>query len=140
MAKQLVLIVEEHPAIGQVIGEVLEEEISDVETTIASDGLAGVRAARSLRPDLVLLDLDRPGIDGCEVARWLKSDPSTTGIPVVALTAPRHPGDRKRALAAGCDDYVRPSLSDRARFDRFLQTIRGYLHRDCSPRALVESG
>jgi CheY-like chemotaxis protein len=75
----------------------------------ASDGGAGLAAAAREAPDLVLLDLDLPVMDGWEVARRLKADAATRRIPVVALSAHAMPGDRERALAAGCDDHdVKP--------------------------------
>ena len=76
---------------------------------VARDGASGVEAARSERPDLVLMDLGLPVLDGWEAARLLKADPSTSGIPIIALSAHAMPGDRGRALDAGCDDYdVKP--------------------------------
>lgn len=72
---------------------------------IAVDGEAGIAAARRERPDLILMDLSLPGVDGWEATRRLKTDPGTKSIPVIALSAHAMAGDRKKALAAGCDDY-----------------------------------
>ncbi len=71
----------------------------------AEDGEQGLRMCRELPPDLVLVDLGLPGIDGFEVARQLKADPLTTPIRVIALTARALTSDQEAALAAGCDDY-----------------------------------
>ncbi len=72
---------------------------------VAGDGQAGVAAAREHLPDLILLDLGLPVLDGWEVARLLKGDERTRAIPIIALSAHAMEGDRTRALAAGCDDY-----------------------------------
>jgi two-component system, cell cycle response regulator DivK len=75
------------------------------EVQISVDGTQGIEMARSLKPDLILMDLDLPGIDGLEATRRLKAETDTSKIPIVALTANAMTGDRERALAAGCDDY-----------------------------------
>src|SRR5205814_10196778 len=75
------------------------------EVQVSVDGAQGIEMARSLKPDLILMDLDLPGIDGLEATRRLKSDTDTREIPIVALTANAMAGDRERALAAGCDVY-----------------------------------
>ena len=72
---------------------------------MAVDGLEGVEAVKAHRPDIVLMDLSLPGIDGYEATRRLKADAATVTIPIIALTAHAMPEDRKRALDAGCDDY-----------------------------------
>ncbi len=75
------------------------------EVLIAEDGRAGVDLATTERPDLILLDMSLPVMDGWEAAGHLKANPQTQEIPVVALTAHAMEGDREKALAAGCDDY-----------------------------------
>jgi CheY-like chemotaxis protein len=72
---------------------------------IANDGEQGVAMAASEQPDLVLMDLSLPGIDGWEAARRLKAAPETNRIPIIALTAHVMPGDREKALGAGCDEF-----------------------------------
>ena len=72
---------------------------------IATDGVQGVAMAGSERPDLIVMDLTLPEMDGWEATRRIKTDPATKHIPVVALTANAMEGDREKALAAGCDDF-----------------------------------
>ncbi len=72
---------------------------------VAEDGLEGLSIARSEMPDLVIMDLSLPGIDGWEATRRLKADAATASIPVIALTAHAMSTDRDKALAAGCDDF-----------------------------------
>src|SRR6266403_4249557 len=72
---------------------------------VATDGTQGVTMAISEQPDLILMDLTLPDINGEEATRRLKADPATRHIPVIALTANAMNGDREKAIAAGCDDF-----------------------------------
>jgi CheY-like chemotaxis protein len=75
------------------------------EVVVAVDGGEGIDAARTEAPDLILMDMGLPGLDGWEATRQLKAAPETGGIPIIALTAHAMAGDQEKALAAGCDDY-----------------------------------
>jgi len=76
------------------------------EVVAAESGPHGIELAERVAPDLILLDIQLPGMDGYAVARALKSDPERRSIPIVAVTSYAMVGDRERALAAGCDGYL----------------------------------
>jgi two-component system cell cycle response regulator DivK len=80
-------------------------ERSGFAVVVAADGEQGIEMARTERPDLILMDLSLPVLDGWEATRRLKAAAETRSIPVVALSAHAMPGDREKALEAGCDDY-----------------------------------
>ena len=75
------------------------------DTLVAEDGRKGIEMARVEMPDLILMDVNLPDIDGLEATRQLKADETTRAIPVIALTAHAMTGDKERALDAGCEDY-----------------------------------
>jgi CheY-like chemotaxis protein len=75
------------------------------EVLVAENGQAGVELTISERPDLILMDMSLPVMDGWEATRRIKADPATTGIPIIALSAHAMASDREAALQAGCDDY-----------------------------------
>ncbi len=83
----------------------------------ADDGLTGVEMAREHVPDLILMDISLPGIDGVEATQRIKAYDKTTKIPIVALTANAMRGDRERFIAAGCDDYLPKPISTRELLD-----------------------
>ncbi|ACA17935.1 response regulator receiver protein [Methylobacterium sp. 4-46] len=98
-----ILLVEDHEEIWDFLSRRLTRR--GYEVVMAHDGDAGVQQARSLRPDVILLDMNLPVLDGWSVARALKSSPDTQSIPIIALTAHAMSGDREKAIQAGCDDY-----------------------------------
>jgi len=89
----------------------------------AEDGEASVALAEQRRPDLILMDLSLPRIDGWEATRRLKSSATTRAIPVIALTAHAMQGDAERALAVGCDGYLSKPIDE----DLLFRTIRSVL-------------
>jgi two-component system cell cycle response regulator DivK len=101
MAK--VLVVEDNDMNRDMLTRRLERKGYQVH--MAMDGQQGVSMARADRPDLILLDMSLPSLDGWEVARQIKADPITQHIPIIALTAHVMAGDREKCLSAGCDDY-----------------------------------
>jgi CheY-like chemotaxis protein len=95
---------------------------------IAVDGRQGIAMAAAQRPDLILMDLSLPELDGWDATRLLKSAGETKGIPVIALSAHAMTGDREKALAAGCDDFAtKPVDFDqlRTKIDALLPARRG---------------
>ena len=99
------------------------------ETLIAVDGGQAVDVARAEAPDLILMDMSLPILDGWEATRKLKAAPETRGIPVIALTAHAMAGDREKALEAGCDDYDTKPVE----FARLLAKIQSLLERKAAP-------
>lgn len=98
-----VLIVEDNEMNRDMLSRRLQRKGYEIE--IAEDGQAGVNAAIGGKPDIVLMDMSLPIMDGWEATRQLKANPDTQGIPVIALTAHAMAGDRQKALDAGCDEY-----------------------------------
>jgi CheY-like chemotaxis protein len=104
MSKGRILVVEDNMDNYQLVRFILERAGYDV--FLAVNGLDGVDAARLQKPDLILMDLGMPEMDGWLAAQKLKTNEATKSIPLYALTAHTLPGERKRALQAGCDGYV----------------------------------
>jgi|SRR5690242_16791471 two-component system, cell cycle response regulator DivK len=98
-----ILVVEDNEMNRDMLSRRLERK--GFEVVMAADGQQGVDLAASEGPDLILMDMDLPVIDGWEATRRVKSREGTRGIPVIALTAHAMVGDRDKAMAAGCDDY-----------------------------------
>ncbi len=99
------------------------------EVAIAVDGEQGVAMARSESPDLILMDMSLPVLDGWEATRQLKAAPETQAIPVIALTAHAMAGDREKAVEAGCDDYdIKP-----IEMPRLLEKIEALLGGKTAP-------
>lgn len=99
-----ILVVEDDTDNRCIVAKVLSVEGYQVIEAI--DGVEALAQARAEHPDLILMDLALPNMDGWEATRRLKSDPATRSIPVVALTAFAMRGDEEQARAAGCDDYI----------------------------------
>jgi two-component system cell cycle response regulator DivK len=95
----------------------------------ATDAEAGLTMARAEKPNLILMDIQLPGMDGLEATRLLKQDDATRGIPVIALTALAMKGDEERIRAAGCDGYVAKPM----RYQEILATIAALLEPKPEP-------
>src|SRR4030095_1336089 len=93
---------------------------------VATDGEQGVAMAATERPDLILMDLGLPGLDGWEATKRIKSEPETPHIPVIALSAHAMTGDREKALAAGCDDFDTKPVE----MSRLLSKVRALLSKE----------
>jgi CheY-like chemotaxis protein len=107
-----VLIVDDNPTNLKLVAYLVKAQGYEVET--ASDADAALASIAASRPRLILMDLQLPGIDGLELTRRLKADPTTREIKVIALTAYAMKGDHEKAIAAGCDDYVTKPIDTRA--------------------------
>jgi CheY-like chemotaxis protein len=98
-----ILLIEDNEMNRDMLSRRLQRKGYDV--VIAIDGAQGVRLARHEQPDLILMDMSLPILDGWEATRQIKADPTTGAVPVIALTAHAMAGDQERCVAAGCDDY-----------------------------------
>ena len=107
-----ILIVDDNPTNMKLVAYLVRAHGYEVAT--ASDAETALVAIEEHSPNLILMDLQRPGIDGLELTRRLKADPATKDIIIVAVTAYAMKGDQERALAAGCDDYVTKPIDTRA--------------------------
>jgi CheY-like chemotaxis protein len=99
------------------------ELLGDFEVLAAEDGEKGCEMAAAERPDIILMDLEMPVVDGWEATRRLKSNPQTRDIPVIALSAHALAGERERALAVGCNEFDSKPIE----FDRLVATVRRIL-------------
>jgi CheY-like chemotaxis protein len=115
------LVVDDEPANVELIRMIVEDAALEVRFVSARNGEEALARVREATPDLVLMDLMMPVLDGWEATRRLKADPATARIRVVALTAQAMPGDRAHALAAGCDDYITKPIDVRM-IRRLLET------------------
>jgi two-component system cell cycle response regulator DivK len=128
-----ILLVEDNEPSADALARRLERR--DYIVVIAADGHQAVSLARAEQPDLILMDLGLPGIDGWDATAQLKMDPETRHIPIVVLSAHAMPNDRHQALAAGGDDFDTKPVQ----FDRLLEKIQILLstHDDGVPTGLV---
>lgn len=99
------------------------EMLEGFEVLVAQDGQAGYETAASEKPDLILMDLEMPVVDGWEATRRLKSDPGTSDIPIIALSAHALTGAREKALAVGCDEFDTKPVE----FERLIEKIHRLL-------------
>jgi two-component system cell cycle response regulator DivK len=116
-----VLIVEDNPANMKLASFLLESAGHAV--LAATNAEAGLTIARYAHPDLILMDIQLPGMDGLQACALLKKDDATRAIPVIALTALAMKGDEERIRAAGCDGYVAKPI----RYQDFLKTVNAQL-------------
>ena len=106
------------------------------QVVIATDGKAGVAMARSEKPDLILMDMNMPEVDGWEATKQVKADPETADVPVIGLTAHAMGGDREKALAAGCTDYHTKPVE----LPKLLEQIEAILVQRATPPVVAVAG
>jgi two-component system, cell cycle response regulator DivK len=112
MPAKSILIVDDNPVNLKLIRVLLAGEGYDVHTAGDADG--ALRVLKNSSPQLILMDVQLPGIDGLELTRRLKADPATRDIKILGLTAYAMKGDREKILAAGCDGYIAKPIDTRA--------------------------
>ncbi len=110
-----ILIVEDVAYNIELLEQLLEE---DYELVVAGDGAQGVAMAERERPDLILMDMSLPVMDGWEAARRIKSNADLAHIPIIGLSAHAMNGDTEKARTAGCDDYLTKPLNERLLFEK----------------------
>jgi len=116
-----ILVVEDQEDNRQIMRDLLTA--NDYEMTEAENGEEALAAVAKDRPDLILMDIQLPIMDGCEATRRIKADPSLSSIPIIAVTSYALSGDEEKARAAGCNDFVPKPFSPR----HLLAKIRQYL-------------
>lgn len=121
-----ILLVEDNEMNRDMLSRRLERK--GFQVVFAVDGEEGVNMAQSECPDLILMDMSMPVLDGWEASRRIKAHPATAAIPIVALTAHAMTGDREKTLAAGCDDYDTKPVE----FARLLGKITALLDKRCA--------
>jgi two-component system cell cycle response regulator DivK len=128
MMSKRILVIEDQKDNRQILRDLFTS--ADFEVIEAEDGEAGLAAAAAHRPDLILIDIQLPVLDGYEATRRLKADASLRSIPVIAVTSYALDGDDDKARAAGCDAYFSKPFSPR----QLLAKVREYLTADAPTR------
>ena len=124
---QKILLVEDNEINRDMLSRRLERK--GFQVLIAVDGEQGVAVAQSATPDLILMDMDLPVLNGWEATQKLKAAPGTRAIPIIGLTAHAMAGDREKAMAAGCDDYDTKPVE----FSRLLEKIQAQMAKSGKP-------
>jgi DNA-binding response OmpR family regulator len=132
-----ILVIEDDHDIALSLRLKLERD-GGFEVVTADDGAAGLRLAVSQPPDLVLLDVNLPGMDGFEVCRQLRKEPATSATPVIMLTARIGESDRVLGLDLGADDYITKPFSPKEALARVRAVLRRFEHAASGPEALAD--
>jgi two-component system cell cycle response regulator DivK len=117
-----ILVVEDHEENRRIMRDLLTS--ASFEMIEAATGEDGVRVAESERPDLILMDIQLPGLDGYEATRRIKANPALRAIPIIVVTSYALSGDEEKARAAGCDDYVAKPFSPRALLAKVRELLK----------------
>jgi two-component system cell cycle response regulator DivK len=121
-----ILYIEDNPENRLLVRRILEAEGYSVSE--ATDGPSGLETAAETKPDLILLDINLPEIDGYDLARRFRNTPGLQQVPILAVTANVMQGDRERTLEAGCDGYIQKPID----VDRLPDQIRAALKKTCT--------
>ena len=121
MSSGRILIVEDNMDTYELVRFILEK--NGYETFLAVNGRDGVNAASKQKPDLIIMDLSMPEMDGWTATRLIKGNAATSAIPLIALTAHALPADRKRAFDAGCDEYITKPMD----LIDLLETVKSWI-------------
>jgi CheY-like chemotaxis protein len=127
MSKRRILVVEDNMDTYELVHFILEK--SGFETFLAMNGRDGVNAALKQKPDLIIMDMSMPEMDGWTATGVIKKNPQTAAIPLVALTAHALPGDRQRAMDAGCNEYITKPMD----LDDLVEAVQYWLNKKNSP-------
>ena len=123
MSKGRILIVEDNMDTYELVHFILEK--NDFETFLAVNGRDGVNAALKQKPDLIVMDMSMPEMDGWTATALIKKNEQTSAIPLIALTAHALPGDRQRAMDAGCDEYITKPMD----LDELVEAIEYWVNK-----------
>lgn len=115
-----ILVVEDDQFNRDLLEQLLDE---DYEILLAVDGAACIEMAEQKRPDLILMDMSLPVMDGWEATRRIKADEALKSIPIIALTAHAMRGDEEKARNAGCDDYLTKPIDEEILFEKLQQYL-----------------
>jgi two-component system cell cycle response regulator DivK len=127
MSKGRILIVEDNMDTYELVHFILEK--NGFETFLAVNGRDGVNAALKQRPDLIIMDMSMPEMDGWTATALIKKNEMTRAIPLLALTAHALPGDRQRAMDAGCDEYITKPMD----LDELVEAIQYWVNKRLTP-------
>lgn len=123
----LILYIEDNPDNRKLVQKVLS--VAGFNVHAVPDGLAGLSFVEQNRPDLVLMDISMPHMDGYQVTQLLRQKPNMSDVPIIAVTAHAMKGDEEKSLDAGCNGYIRKPID----IDRFPAEVTAYLNRGDTP-------
>ena len=121
MQNNVVLVIEDNPLNMKLMKSLLK--LGDFEILEAADAESGIELAKKIKPDLILMDIQLPGMDGLSATRIIRDDPSLKEVPIVAVTSYAMHGDEQKAKSAGCSGYIAKPINTRS----FLDTINDYM-------------
>ena len=124
MKTKTILVIEDNKLNMKLVKELIS--IGKYRMLEANDAESGIQQIREQRPDLVLMDIQLPGMDGLSATKIIKEDPALKDIPIIGLTSYAMQGDKEKALAAGCTGYITKPIDTR----KFLETVSEYLKDD----------